>query len=182
MHVEDISPLASVKMDPNMLLLFICTIYHFLWPVTLPPAEYLFNEEINFRWNAFGTSFGGLLKCFFSALSTPNPQLYNLVSTQRRPMVPRDLFHDLSQDPPRCYRMTGETPESLARIPEDMQPYLDNHGRGRRHSHLARNRVLMAFIWLRQYPTYDMLSALFNMLPAMISSRPIFVMIPLLWC
>ena len=38
----------------------------------------------------------------------------------------------------------------------------------------------MAMIWLRQYPTYDVLSSLFNISQAAIT-RDLYVIIPLLW-
>ena len=38
----------------------------------------------------------------------------------------------------------------------------------------------MTLIWLRQYPTYDVLATLFNLSPAAIT-RDIYVIVPLLW-
>ena len=93
---------------------------------------------------------------------------------------PRDVIEDLARDPPRLFRMTGETPQSVMMITHDLQPYLTNQGRGRRHRHLPSNRILMIMIWLRQYPTYDVLSSLFNMSQAAVT-RDIYVIVPLLW-
>ena len=65
-------------------------------------------------------------------------------------------------------------------ITRDLQPFITNQGPGRRHLHRPINRILMALIWLRQYPTYDVLAALFNMNEAAVT-RDIYTIITSLW-
>ena len=146
---------------------FISLSYHFLILISVPPFDSIIDEELASVWNAFAGFFMDccVQACIFD-LPAPNPRLHTLLFPDLVGDIhlnPRNLFDDLVRDPPRLFRLTGETPESMLMITRDLQPFITNQGPGRRHLHRPINRILMALIWLRQYPTYDVLAALFNM-------------------
>ena len=123
-----------------------------------------------------------MCSCIFS-LPLPVPRLYNLLFPDfigHVDILPRDVFSDLERDPARFFRMCGETPDFLMELTAHLHPFITNQGPGQRHRHSPRNRILMTLIWLRQYPTYNVLATLFNLSPAAIT-RHIYVIVPLLW-
>ena len=161
---------------------FISLSYHFLILISVPPFDSIIDEELASVWNAFAGLFHGFLCSSIFDLPAPNPRLHTLLFPDLIGDIhlnPRNLFDDLVRDPPRLFRLTGETPESMLMITRDLQPFITNQGPGRRHLHRPINRILMALIWLRQYPTYDVLAALFNMNEAAVT-RDIYSIITLL--
>jgi hypothetical protein len=80
----------------------------------------------------------------------------------------QDVWGNIVRNPENFWFLTGETPESLQELVADIaqevrRPYL-HHGGHRQHCHnlSTRNRVLLTFIWLRQYPTNAYLAFLFG--------------------
>lgn len=173
-----------LNMDPVVPMLFINLCHCFIAMISVIPVYDDFaEEELAFLWNCFGNLFRVFLCTCIFGLPMPVPRLYSLLFPDyvgHAELNPRDLFSDLERDPPRFFRMSGETPESLMEIVTDLDQYITNQGHGRRHRHATRNRVLLVMIWLRQYPTYDVLSSLFNISPTAIT-RDISVITPLLW-
>jgi len=88
--------------------------------------------------------------------------------------TPRDVWNHLVERPPFFFYLTGLTPDILQAICDQVeydvrQPrnvrgkYLDGAPREPRECGLdPRNRVLMVFIWMRQYPTVHLLGELFG--------------------
>ena len=96
----------------------------------------------------------------------------------------RDYWHELVHDGPRFFSLTGETPQSLTTIVDDLERQLLSRSRyARRFRQFklnARNRVLMVFMWLRHYPREELLAAQFGVSTNMVS-RDIHHIVPLLW-
>lgn len=116
------------------------------------------------------------------------PSFYNVLF-EERPRVRRhgagvDIWTQVEPDPERFFRITGETPESLGRIADDLFPILlsrrRNPRRYRRFRLTVRNRLMMTLMWLRQYPRLDLLATLFNVSKSIIS-KDLYFIIPVLW-
>ena len=96
----------------------------------------------------------------------------------------RDCWEELSNDGARFRNLTGETPEDLATIIDDLMFHLLSRRhfprRFRPFKLTARNRMLMIFIWLRQYPREELLAAWFGV-STQIVSKDIQYLVPVLW-
>ena len=75
----------------------------------------------------------------------------------------RDVFSRLSQRRRDFYFAAGETPETFlemyANVNHDLQPPVRNRPPT---SINRRNRLLLTLMWLRSYPSYTMLSIMFD--------------------
>lgn len=69
----------------------------------------------------------------------------------------RDVFAMLCQHQYIFSQVTGETPESLSSMVYDIHWIEDKP-----HKLSYLNRILLVVLWLRSYPSYHMLSMLFN--------------------
>ena len=69
----------------------------------------------------------------------------------------RNVYSELSENRYHFYQLTGETPETMI----DLQNLIVLHDT-REHMIPARNWVLLFVIWLRVYPTYNLLSNVFD--------------------
>ena len=82
---------------------------------------------------------------------------------RRRPAVFRSLT-GMSND--EFEGLYGQLVDAIERYEEARLERRDRQravGAGRRYQHDARNRLLMALIWLRVYPTYDVLGFIFDL-------------------
>ena len=83
---------------------------------------------------------------------------------QERRLRGRDCWSEY--DGARFWTLTGETPHSLTMIVNDLQRYMLSRMRFPRRLRgfklTVRNRILMVFIWLRQYPREELLAAQFG--------------------
>ena len=72
----------------------------------------------------------------------------------------RDVFRMLSVNRSQFYNITGETPETFLQlvILLDISSYNNTF----KHKLSVRNRVLLFLIWLRTYPSFNMLSSIFS--------------------
>ena len=98
----------------------------------------------------------------------------------------RDLYTELLTRPWLFYNMTGETPQSLQAVVQDLGPVISNmnmDGQPRQRASRCKltmhNRILLVFIWLWRYQTSSELSALFLISPTVIE-RNIQLIIPIL--
>ena len=126
--------------------------------------------------------------------SLPPPELPSkfytvLYDEVPRPVRPRrvgaDVWTALEYEPERFFRMTGETPHSLTRILNDLLAHMQTrspHHRRRSRGFIlnAKNRLLMVFVWLREYPTLDVLATMFNVSTQTVSLDIHFI-VPILW-
>jgi DDE superfamily endonuclease len=64
---------------------------------------------------------------------------------------------------PRFERALGEQRARSATTRREGKPRVNAPGAGPRHAHDARNRLLMALVWLRVYPTYEVLGFFFGL-------------------
>jgi hypothetical protein len=72
----------------------------------------------------------------------------------------RDMWATLSSNPETFWYYTGETPDSLLELVNEIAPLVQRANRG---GHMdIRNRVLLVFVWLRQYPTHHLLASMFG--------------------
>ena len=96
----------------------------------------------------------------------------------------RDCWEELVHDGPRFRMLTGETPEALNTLANDLTGQLLSRKRNtrkyRRFKLSARNRLLMIFIWLRHYPREELLAAQFGVSRNVVS-MDIQYLIPVLW-
>ena len=69
----------------------------------------------------------------------------------------RNVFSFLSSHRYQFFQVTGETPETFLDLLKSLR--ISSH---KTHQLSPRNRVLLALMWLRTYPTYMMLSLLFD--------------------
>jgi len=97
-----------------------------------------------------------LLLCRFS----PDPTLdlrLRLFSDYDVDYLGRDVFSLFAEQRYEFFEISGESPETfLTFVNEIALPTCENCTLSK------RNRVILFFIWLRTYPTYSMLSVLFN--------------------
>lgn len=100
------------------------------------------------------------------------------------------VWNNLAQAPEDFWLQTGETPHSLLRVVNTVyndvsrrlrNPWtVRNRIRRTRPSQLCiHDRVLMVFIWLRQYPTLEVLAARFGVWPSCVSDN-IYLILPIL--
>lgn len=75
--------------------------------------------------------------------------------------IGRDVFELFSQHPYEFFEITGETPESLLAIVNDVHVNLHNYT-GHPFALSPRNRVMLFLIWCRSYPCLSLLSLLFD--------------------
>lgn len=87
------------------------------------------------------------------------------------------IYDKLSRRPPAFRNLTGLGIEEFNALYEDVADKINGYdetrlnqrererriGAGGQYQHDARNRLLMAMIWLRIYPTYDVLGFLFDL-------------------
>jgi hypothetical protein len=73
----------------------------------------------------------------------------------------RDLFRSLPAIGMGFFQITGETPETLLAILRTVHIHLYQRI-GRPHKLSPRNLILLFVLWLRSYPSYHMLSSLFD--------------------
>ena len=64
---------------------------------------------------------------------------------------------------PRFERALGEQCARSGTTRREGKPRVNAPGAGPRHAHDARNRLLMALVWLRVYPTYEVLGFFFGL-------------------
>jgi hypothetical protein len=64
---------------------------------------------------------------------------------------------------PRFERALGEQRARSATTRREGKPRVNAPGAGPRHAHDARTRLLMALVWLRVYPTYEVLGFFFGL-------------------
>ena len=69
----------------------------------------------------------------------------------------RDVFSFIAVNRYSFHQITGETPESFIQLEQTL-----NIRTAREHKLSMRNRLLLTIIWIRTYPTYYMLSAMFG--------------------
>ena len=87
-------------------------------------------------------------------------------------------FEALAAKPAAFVSFTGLTPADFQALLDDFTPHYARHraaatrrgrprrrapGAGRRHAHDLRGRLLMALVWLKVYPTYEVLGLLFGL-------------------
>jgi hypothetical protein len=87
----------------------------------------------------------------------------------------------LANNPTEFWYFTGETVASLTDLVHDLN--LPMRVPGRPATLTLRDQILMTFIWLRQYPTFDTLAKIFNITKNMCRSmvtKYVFIMTPLL--
>jgi hypothetical protein len=70
----------------------------------------------------------------------------------------RDVFSLFSDHP---YGFFGETPETMLSMLDEM-PMLFHRNKREEHKLSPRNRVLLYLLWIRTYPSYQMLSMNFD--------------------
>lgn len=73
----------------------------------------------------------------------------------------RDVFSLFSDHPYGFFQITGETPETMLSMLDDM-PMLFHRNKREEHKLSPRNRVLLYLLWIRTYPSYHMLSMIFD--------------------
>ncbi|CAG2248292.1 unnamed protein product [Mytilus edulis] len=73
----------------------------------------------------------------------------------------RDVFTSFASNRYSFFEVTGETPETLLQIVADVN-VLFRQRTGRNHTLSPRNRILLFMLWLRSYPSYHMLSVIFD--------------------
>jgi hypothetical protein len=81
----------------------------------------------------------------------------------RRPTVFRSLTGMSISEFDELYQQTGDDIERYNEAQLELRDRQRAVGAGRRYQHDARNRLLMAMIWLRIYPTYDVLGFIFGL-------------------
>ncbi len=64
---------------------------------------------------------------------------------------------------PRFERALGEQRARSATTRREGKPRVNAPGAGPHHAHDARNRLMMALVWLRVYPTYEVLGYFFGL-------------------
>ena len=122
----------------------------------LPPPPFPPVEEIN-------SIFKILLK---SESEIEISQL--LFGKQSKISKAKDVWREMEKTPNIFWYLTGETTESLEQIVTQISPYVKSSrkpskfNQTRKTKLSIRNRVLMAFIWLRRYPTLNELSNMFG--------------------
>lgn len=100
------------------------------------------------------------------------------------------VWNNLAQRPEDFWLQTGETPHSLLRVVNtiynDIERRLRNPWTVRNRIRQTRpnilciyDRVLMIFMWLRQYPTLEVLAARFGVWPSYVSDN-IYLILPIL--
>ncbi|KAL4222805.1 hypothetical protein ACF0H5_018845 [Mactra antiquata] len=122
-----------------------------------PPPEHL--EDIK-----------ELITCITAVLlKPPSPDTeirFRLFSSDVNSYAVRDVFVDISCNRYQFYQITGETPETL------INPQHNVNLEGLRpHKLSMRNRVLLCVMWLRSYPTYNLLAVMFGVAVATIENE-----------
>ena len=90
----------------------------------------------------------------------PNPMLnirHRLLGIIEDAYSGRNVFSFLCSHRYQFFQVTGETPETFLDLLKSL--CISSH---KTHQFYPRNRVLLALMWLRTYPTYMMLSSLFD--------------------
>jgi hypothetical protein len=82
---------------------------------------------------------------------------------RRRPAVFRNLTGMSISEFETLYQQVGDNIESYDNMQLTRRERQRAVGAGRRYQHDARNRLLMAMIWLRIYPTYEVLGFIFDL-------------------
>lgn len=90
----------------------------------------------------------------------------------------KNVYGQFANHPYEFFQITGETPETMTEILNDLQPAFQRI----RHNFIQTlspiNRVMLFMIWLRSYPCYMFLSLLFDISPASVG-KVLDAMLPL---
>jgi hypothetical protein len=96
------------------------------------------------------------------------------------PRAVNDLCTKMREHPYEFWILSWDTLESFNELLTRILPYMDNRVR-RRHDALSEeNKLLLTLLWLRQYPTYPLLSAMFGVSLTTVG-RTIHAMVQILW-
>jgi hypothetical protein len=95
------------------------------------------------------------------------------------PLYPKDVYSVLEHRPYEFWILSGETAESFSDLVLRVSRRLPNCNTGENYVSL-HNRILLTMIWLRQYPTYTLLSLTFG-ISVPVVGRIITSIWPVLW-
>ena len=130
--------------------------------LTLPPLPDVFGSDHDF-------CFILLMNLFHKYIMTRRrpPPLYNLTVRDRilengdsENFVVNDVFSLTIGRPYEFWLLSGETTQSFQNLCELVSVNMSTHSNG---TVSIQNRLLMTLIWLRQYPTYSLLSLTFGL-------------------
>jgi len=106
-----------------------------------------------------------MLELICMVIQLPPDPLHNIrhrvSGDQENNWMGRDVFRVFSVHRYEFYEATGETPETMLQIVDDVRPALFRET-GRQHTMSPRNRLLLFLLWIRSYPTYSMLALIFD--------------------
>ncbi|VDI80370.1 Hypothetical predicted protein [Mytilus galloprovincialis] len=137
---------------------------------TPPPLPYLLDEQ-NFAFLLLVTQYD----FYRRKLRMPLP-FYNfsirsriLENENQDLLVIKDVYGTLISRPYDFWRISGETVQSFEELFVLILPRVRGLRNGQRNVNL-RNRLLLTLVWLRQYPTYPILSLIFGICNTLVGS------------
>jgi hypothetical protein len=121
----------------------------------------------------------------------PNVIIRRYYAANRGPFhVNCRVWNTLARNPENFWFSTGQTPGSLSSVVERVRDQIESRVRDRIHARLrlrrtrpntlcTSERVLMAFIWLRQYPTFSSLGSCFGVAASYVCDN-LYIIMPIL--
>lgn len=92
----------------------------------------------------------------------------------------RDVYSLFAEHPPELFGITGESIETFLDMHRNLHDDLVPGSSRNPYRLSTHNRLLLVLYWLRQYPTIDLLSLLFDIAPSTVS-RELKKLWPILW-